>query len=103
MSIGVLKLITGEEIIGDIQRTLNAKGEAVFEIKHPVQMAMVGRDQMAFIKYMPYADTETTGFYLLEKFVMFELPLAKELQQEYQAATSMVVTPPPKKLILGGS
>jgi hypothetical protein len=94
-SASVVKLSTGEELIGTVTPVTDG-----YLIKGVVQLGMVDNG-MAFIKYMPYSNTDQ-GITLKHDHVMFIVPMADELQPSYQAATGKVVTPP-KKLILGGS
>ena len=88
MSIKIVKIVTGEEIIGDVSETLDGK----IVIKEPVTLGMVERNQIGFIGYMPYADLKQ-GLTLDASRVVFTVPVDPKLETEYQAAFSKVIVP----------
>lgn len=88
MSIKIVKIVTGEEIIGDVSETLDGK----IVIKEPVTLGMVERNQLGFIGYMPYADLKD-GLTLDANRVVFTVPVDPKLENEYQAAFGKVIVP----------
>lgn len=88
MSIKIVKLVTGEELIGDVAETLDRK----VVIKEPVTLGMVERGQLGFIGYMPYADLKEGLTISLDR-VMFVVPVDPKLENEYQAAFGKVIIP----------
>jgi hypothetical protein len=88
MSIKIVKMINGEELIGDVVDTLDGK----IVIKDPVTLGMVERNQLGFIGYMPHANL-SEGITLEPSKVMFVVPVDPKLENEYQAAFGKVIIP----------
>jgi hypothetical protein len=86
--IKVLKMINGEELIGDVTETLDGK----YNIKNAVTLGMVERGQLGFIGYMPYADLKD-GITIEANKVLFVVPVETKLENEYQAAFGKVIVP----------
>lgn len=93
--IKVVKLITGEDIIGDYTETMDNN----IIIKNPVTIGMVDRGQLGFIGYMPYAELKD-GFVVSKDKVICVLAPESKIETEYQAAFNKLVVPKsPLKII----
>lgn len=92
----IVKLTTGEEIIGKITETLDG---GTINIKDPVTIGMVERNQIGFIGYMPYANLKD-GLTVRTDRVMFTVPVDPKLETEYNAMFSNLIVPPKKGLTL---
>ena len=91
----IVKLMTGEEVIGKITESLDGK----IIIKDPVTIGMVERNQIGFIGYMPYANLKD-GITVNSDRVLFVVPVDPKLETEYNAMFSNLIVPPKKGLTL---
>jgi hypothetical protein len=91
----IIKLTTGEEIIGKVTESLDGS----YNIKDPVTIGMVERNQIGFIGYMPYADLKE-GLNVGKERIMFVVPIDSKLEAEYNAMFSNLIVPPKKGLTL---
>ena len=74
MNIKVIRIISGEELIGDWNKETNT-------ITNPVVMIPVGKDQLGFQPWVPYAEDETIT--LKEQHIVVVLTPDNKLQNEY--------------------
>ena len=88
MNVKIVKLMTGEEIIGEVVETLDGK----IVVKDPVTLGMVERGQLGFVGYMPYADLKD-GLTIDNSRVLFVVNVDPKLETEYQAAFGKVIVP----------
>jgi len=91
MNIQVVRLISGEELIGDWNKENNI-------IVNPVIMVPVAKDQLGFQPWIPYAiDKEVQ---LKEQHIMTVLTPDKKLQNEYNRVYgSGLIIPDSDKII----
>ena len=94
-SVKIVKLTTGEEIIGKVTESLDGS----INVKDPVTLGMVERNQLGFIGYMPYADLKQ-GITISNDRVMFVVPIDPKLETEYSAMFNNLIVPPKKGLTL---
>ena len=74
MNIKIIRLISGEELIGDWNDETNT-------ITGPVVMVPIGKDQLGFQPWIPYSDDEEMTF--KEQHIMVILTPDNKLQNEY--------------------
>ena len=74
MNIKVIRIVSGEELIGDWNEEKNI-------INNPVIMVPVSKGQLGFQPWIPYSDQE--DIQLKEQHIMTVLTPDKKLQNEY--------------------
>ena len=74
MNIKVVRLVSGEELIGDWDSTRTI-------INNPVVMVPIAKDQLGFQPWIPYSKDEDVQ--LKEQHIMTVLTPDKKLQNEY--------------------
>lgn len=89
MSVKLIRLTTGEEILAKCETT--AVG---FILKDPAILVPVGQGKLGFAKWLPYANTEK-GVEVPSNFVMFHLDPDTELVNQYMGMVSGLVVPGP--------
>jgi hypothetical protein len=103
MKILALKLITGEELLGEVE----SESETEFVIENPVGIAVVrGKDGNPNIGFSPFplhAEQKTgTTIALSKKNVVYSYVPAEDFVNNYnQIFGSGIVLPPTKQLITG--
>jgi len=103
MKILALKLITGEELLGEVE----SESETEFVIENPVGIAVVrGKDGQPNIGFSPFplhAEQKTgTTIALSKKNVVYSYVPAEDFVNNYnQIFGSGIVLPPTKSLITG--
>ena len=90
MNIKVVRLISGEELIGDWNDETNT-------ITGPVVMVPIGKDQLGFQPWIPYSDDEEMTF--KEQHIMVILTPDNKLQNEYNKIYGYGLIVPEEKLI----
>ena len=91
MNIKVVKLISGEELIGD-------RNDDKYIITNPVVMIPVAKDQLGFSPWVPYVDEEAVQ--LKEQHIMTVLTPDNKLQNEYNRVYgSGLIVPDADKII----
>tara|TARA_B100001167_G_C16629340_1_gene238749 strand:+ start:126 stop:401 length:276 start_codon:yes stop_codon:yes gene_type:complete len=90
MNIKVVRLISGEELIGDWNDETNT-------ITGPVVMVPIGKDQLGFQPWIPYSDDEEMTF--KEQHIMVILTPDNKLQNEYNKIYGSGLIVPEEKLI----
>jgi hypothetical protein len=103
MDILVLKLITGEEVLGEIE----SQSETEFVLVNPVGIAVVrgqnGQPSVGFAPFPIHAEQKTGATVALAKRnVVYSYVPAEDFINNYnQIFGSGIVVPPEKKLIVG--
>ena len=90
MNIKVVRLISGEELIGDWNDETNT-------ITGPVVMVPIGKDQLGFQPWIPYSDDEEMTF--KEQHIMVILTPDNKLQNEYNKIYGSGLIVPDEKII----
>ena len=91
MNIKVVRLVSGEELIGDWDQENN-------KISNPVVMIPVAKDQLGFQPWIPYAEEE--DMILKDHHIMVICTPDKKLQNEYNRVYgSGLIVPPTDKII----
>jgi hypothetical protein len=90
MNIKVVRLISGEELIGDWDSKKNI-------INNPVIMVPIAKDQLGFQPWIPYSDEEDVK--LKEQHIMTVLTPDKKLQNEYSKVYGSGLIMPDEKII----
>ena len=90
MNIKVVRLISGEELIGDWNDETNT-------ITGPVVMVPIGKDQLGFQPWIPYSDDEEMTF--KEQHIMVILTPDNKLQNEYNKIYGSGLIVPEENLI----
>jgi len=91
MNIKVVRLVSGEELIGKWNEEKNT-------ITNPVVMVPVAKDQLGFSPWIPYVDEEAVQ--LKEQHIMTVLTPDNKLQNEYNRVYgSGLIVPDADKII----
>ena len=91
MNIKAVRLVSGEELIGDWN-------EETKIITNPVIMLPVGKDQLGFSPWIPYVDEKE--IHLKEQHIVTVLTPDKKLQNEYNRVYgSGLIVPDADKII----
>ena len=91
MNIKVIRIVSGEELIGDWNEETNT-------ITNPVVMVPVAKDQLGFSPWIPYVDEEDVQ--LKEQHIMTVLTPDNKLQNEYNRVYgSGLIVPDADKII----
>ena len=77
MNVKIVKLVSGEELIGEFD-------EVKYTIDNPVVMIPVNNEKIAFSPWMPYADDKK--FTLKEEQVIIIANPSKTISNEYSRA-----------------
>jgi len=98
MSIGILKLVSGDDIIGEMKALENG-----VSIKDPASLKMFpsedGGMAMALIPWCPYSDQES--FFIKNDHIITPIEAPEELKNEYSDKFgSGIVTPPSQEIII---
>lgn len=87
MNIKIIKLVNGDEIICDLQET-----KTKLKVSKPLLLAFQ-ENRLVFVPFMQYT-TAMEGFELLPTSVLFVTDPVDSLINDYQMATSQILTPP---------
>ncbi len=87
MNIKIIKLVNGDEIICDLEET-----KTKLKVSKPLLLAFQ-ENRLVFVPFMQYT-TAMEGFELLTTSVLFVTDPVDSLINDYQMATSQIVTPP---------
>jgi hypothetical protein len=102
MNIIALKLVTGEDVLGELQ----AQSETEFVLENPVGIAVVrGQNGQPNVGFAPFpihaAQEKRTTIALAKKHVVYYYVPAEDFISNYnQIFGSGIVVPPTKKLII---
>ena len=87
MNIKIIKLMNGDEIICDLEET-----KTKLKVNKPLLLAFQ-ENRLVFVPFMQYT-TAMEGFELLPASVLFVTDPVDSLINDYQMATSQILTPP---------
>jgi len=87
MNIKIIKLVNGDEIICDLEET-----KTKLKVKKPLLLAFQ-ENRLVFVPFMQYTNA-TEGFELSNASVLFVTNPVDSLVNDYQMATSQILTPP---------
>ena len=90
MNIKIVRLVSGEELIGDWNKETNT-------ITNPVIMVPIAKDQLGFQPWIPYSKDEDVQ--LKEQHIMTVLTPDKKLQNEYNRVYGSGLIVPDEKII----
>ena len=90
MNIKVVRLVSGEELIGEWN-------EEKTIINNPVIMVPIAKDQLGFQPWIPYAEEETMTF--KEQHIVVVLTPDSKLQNEYNRVFGSGLLVPEEKII----
>ena len=90
MNVKIIRLISSEELIGDWN-------EETKTITNPVVMIPVGKDQLGFQPWVPYAEDETIT--LKEQHIVVVLTPDNKLQNEYSRVYGSGLIVPEENII----
>lgn len=93
----IIKLTTGEEIIGKVTESLDGS----YTIKNPVTVGVIDRNgELGFVGYPRFAADLADGLNVSKNFIMFAVAIDPKLEAEYNAMFSNLIVPPKKGLTL---
>jgi hypothetical protein len=87
MNVKIVKLVNGDEIICDLEET-----KTKLKISKPLLLAFQ-ENRLVFVPFMQYT-TAMEGFELQHASVLFVTDPVDSLINDYQMATSQILTPP---------
>jgi len=90
MNVKIIRLISGEELIGDWNKETNT-------VTGPVVMIPVGKDQLGFQPWVPYAEDEK--IILKEQHIVVVLTPDNKLQNEYNRVYGSGLVMPDENII----
>ena len=90
MNIKIVRIVSGEELIGDWNRETNT-------ITSPVVMVPLGKDQLGFQPWIPYSEEEEMTF--KEQHIVVVLTPDSKLQNEYNRVFGSGLLVPEEKII----
>ena len=90
MNIKVVRLVSGEELIGDWNRETNT-------ITDPVVMVPIAKDQLGFQPWIPYAEDKEITF--KEQHIVVVLTPDNKLQNEYNRVYGSGLLVPEDKIV----
>ena len=89
-SVAIVRLSTGEELIGPVNAEANP--DEVY-IENPYIIVPTGDGKITAAMYMPYAKGVRGGLYIPRKFVMWVVTPHEQLTESYNEMNSNIVTP----------
>jgi len=87
MNIKILKFVNGDEVICDLEET-----KTKYKVNQPLLLAF-NENRLVFVPFMQYT-TAVEGFEVAPTNVLFVTDPVDSLINDYQMATSKIVTPP---------
>jgi hypothetical protein len=87
MNVKIVKLVNGDEIICDLEET-----KTKLKVTKPLLLAFQ-ENRLVFVPFMQYT-TAMEGFELQHASVLFVTDPVDSLINDYQMATSQILTPP---------
>lgn len=87
MNVKIIKLVNGDEIICDLEET-----KTKLKVTKPLLLAFQ-ENRLVFVPFMQYT-TAMDGFELQHASVLFVTNPVDSLINDYQMATSQILTPP---------
>ena len=96
MDVRVLKLITGEEIVGEFI----TETEETITVKNTLSLIIQPSQQGVGYAFVPWCPMVQGNKTLKFEKTLFVGPATDELVSSYQSMFSQIMTPPPKQLIV---
>ena len=90
MNIKIVRIVSGEELIGDWNKETNT-------ITNPVVMIPIAKDQLGFQPWIPYSEEEEMTF--KEQHIVVVLTPDTKLQNEYNRVFGSGLLVPEDKII----
>ena len=90
MNIKIVRIVSGEELIGDWNRETNT-------ITNPVVMIPIAKDQLGFQPWIPYSEEEEMTF--KEQHIVVVLTPDNKLQNEYNRVFGSGLLVPEENII----
>ena len=90
MNIKIVRIVSGEELIGDWNKETNT-------ITNPVVMIPIAKDQLGFQPWIPYSEEEEMTF--KEQHIVVVLTPDNKLQNEYNRVFGSGLLVPEEKII----
>ena len=90
MNIKIVRIVSGEELIGDWNKETNT-------ITNPVVMIPIAKDQLGFQPWIPYSEEEEMTF--KEQHIVVVLTPDNKLQNEYNRVFGSGLVVPEDKII----
>ena len=90
MNVKIIRIVSGEELIGDWNRETNT-------ITSPVVMVPIAKDQLGFQPWIPYAEEEK--MVLKEQHIVVVLTPDTKLQNEYNRVYGSGLLVPEENII----
>lgn len=87
MNVKILKLVNGDEVICDLEET-----KTKYKLNKPLLLAFQ-ENRLVFVPFMQYTKA-TEGFEMNPVGVLFVTDPVDSLVNDYQMATSQILTPP---------
>jgi len=101
MNVQLVKIITGEEILCDLEIDESPEGTS-YIMKHPTILIPQGNSSMAMLPYMPMAEFENKTLTLPERNVIAFAKAIKQVKEQFEQSITGIVAPPEKELITPG-
>jgi hypothetical protein len=92
-NVKIVRLLSGEEIIGNVEIV-----DVGVKIKNPTILIPTPEGKLMFAKWMPYADT-SEGIVLENKNIMFTLNAQKDLEDHFVSVVVNGLLVPGKKVV----
>ena len=89
----IMRMKTGEDVLCRAMKTKTG-----WHIKDPMALIPTPDGRLAFVGWMPFADTEK-GVEIPSDFVYLTLKAMKEIETQYLSFKSGLATPGPKKVV----
>ena len=90
MNIKIVRIVSGEELIGDWNKETNT-------INNPVVMVPLGKDQLGFQPWIPYSEDEAMTF--KDQHIVVVLTPDTKLQNEYNRVFGSGLLVPEENII----
>lgn len=102
MTIKVIKLVTGEDIIAEVLDS----GNGIYKLKNPVQISIIpsrtsGEPNFGFLPFPTCAkQSKTAELEIKEAHIIVVTDLAEEFTNQYNSIFGSGIVTPPKSLII---
>jgi hypothetical protein len=94
----IIRLMSGEEVIGNITETMEGTKIVAYHIKDPAVLIPTPEGKLMFAKWLPYADLKN-GITLEERFVVFSVLPQKDLEDHFVSVIVGGLFVPQKKVV----
>ena len=96
MTVKVIKMWTGEDVIAD----LITGDDSVVELKNPIVAVPAQQGQIGFAPWSPLLDGRDKELEITRKYIVYISDTQEEIVDQYKEMFAAISTPPSKKLIL---